>query len=77
MVHLNYIPFVFQGAILFGLPWSIGAVIDVDGRAKFDESFRNIVSGKNEDHPIPKLIGKIETPFPDAGLVYDYCYEVS
>ncbi len=62
---------------MFAVPWSIGAVVDVDGREKFDTFFREILAGKDEEHPLPKAVGaKIEVPFPDHGMVYDYCYEV-
>ena len=69
-------PLFFQATIMFSIPWSIGAVVDVDGREKFDAFFREMLAGKNEEHPIPKDIGKIDIPFPENGLIYDYCFEV-
>lgn len=65
-----------QAAVMFSIPWSIAAVVDVDGREKFDAFFRDLLTGKDEKNPIPKDIGKIEIPFPDNGMVYDYCFEV-
>jgi len=59
---------------LFSIPWSIGAALDPDGRDKFDTYFKDILMGKLT--PVPKDIGKLEVPFPEAGLVYDYNYEV-
>ena len=56
--------------------WSIGGLTDYEGRQKFDQFFREVLSGKNEANPIPKLIQKIEIPFPEAATVYDYFYEV-
>ena len=67
---------MLQSSFLFALPWSLGALIDLDGRVKFDQYIRDLLAGKMEDHPVPKSVGKIEVPFPDTGLVYDYCYEV-
>ena len=62
---------------MFSLVWSIAGVIDVDGRTKFDAFYRELLAGKNEDHPAPKVIGKIEIPIPENGFVYDFCFEVS
>lgn len=63
-------------AFIFSVPWSLGAVTDVDGREKFDKFYRELLLGKNENNPVPKSLGKIEVMFPDNGLVYDYAYEV-
>ena len=43
---------------------------------KFDEYFKDLISGKNEDHPIPAVIGKIECPMPTDHTVYDFMFEV-
>ena len=62
---------------MFGIPWSIGGVLDVDGREKFDKFYREILLGHDEDLPMPKVMGnKLEIPYPESGLVYDYAYEV-
>ena len=56
--------------------WSVGATSDQDGHTKFDEFFRELASGKNEDHVIPPAVGgKVECPIPPEGLVYDYLFE--
>lgn len=55
--------------------WSVGATSDKDGHNKFDEFFRDLTSGKNEDHEIPSAVGKIECPIPPEGLIYDYLFE--
>ncbi|XP_029642789.1 dynein heavy chain 12, axonemal-like isoform X2 [Octopus sinensis] len=64
-----------ESAIMFSIPWSIGAVIDVDGRLSFDLFFRELYTGKNESHPIPKAIGKIDIPIPEGSSIYDYWFE--
>uniref|UniRef100_A0A0L8HIS0 Uncharacterized protein n=1 Tax=Octopus bimaculoides TaxID=37653 RepID=A0A0L8HIS0_OCTBM len=64
-----------QSAIMFAIPWSIGAVIDVDGRLAFDSFFRELYLGKNESYPIPKAIGKIDIPIPEVFSIYDYWFE--
>ncbi|XP_052285538.1 dynein axonemal heavy chain 12-like isoform X2 [Dreissena polymorpha] len=61
--------------ILFSIPWSIGAVVDVDGRHKFDAFFKELLSGKFEKHPIPKLINKFDVPIPPEHSVYDIFFE--
>lgn len=56
--------------------WSVGASVDTDSRVKFDAFFKDLMAGKNEEHPIPPIVGKIESPIPHEGLVYDYMFEV-
>ena len=62
---------------MFSAVWSIGATCDGDSRIKFDKFVRDLLLGKLEEHPVPKMIGKIDIMFPDQGLVYDWMYEVS
>ena len=62
---------------MFSIPWSIGAVTDPDGRIRFDDFYRKLLSGSKQEHPIPGSLVPIDTPFPRSGLVFDYCYEVS
>jgi dynein heavy chain len=59
----------------FSIVWSLGSSCDNDGRHKFDSYFRDLVGGKIGDHPSPLSIGKMDIPFPDTGLVYDYTFE--
>jgi hypothetical protein len=66
----------FQNSFLFSLVWSIGASIDTDSRPKFDTFLRDLLTGKDEKHPIPASIGKIDNAFPTDGLVYDFLFEV-
>ncbi|XP_064633435.1 dynein axonemal heavy chain 12-like isoform X2 [Lineus longissimus] len=64
-----------MSAFFFAVPWSIGALIDSDGRAKFDQFLKEILSLKSEKFPPPKALGKIEVPLPETGMLYDYVYE--
>lgn len=50
--------------------------MDTDSRLKFDGFFKDLIAGKNEDYPVPAIVGKIEAPIPNEGLVYDYLFEV-
>uniref|UniRef100_A0A671X3C3 Dynein axonemal heavy chain 12 n=1 Tax=Sparus aurata TaxID=8175 RepID=A0A671X3C3_SPAAU len=62
-------------AFAFSLVWSIGGSCDSDSREKFSGFFRETVSGKTEEHPIPPTVGKWECPMDEKGLAYDYFYE--
>lgn len=61
---------------MFGCVWSLGATCDIDGRQKFDEYYKELTSGKMEEHPIPSVIGKIDCPIPSDHTVYDFMFEV-
>ncbi|ESP01004.1 hypothetical protein LOTGIDRAFT_225521 [Lottia gigantea] len=63
-----------MSSIMFSVPWTIGAMVDVDGRGKFDGYYRELLAGKFEDHPVPKSV-KIDIPFPPDNHVYDFFYE--
>ena len=65
-----------QSSFLFSVVWSVGACVDTDSRVKFDAFFRDLINGKNEEHPIPSIVGKIDAPIPAEGLVYDFLFEV-
>lgn len=45
-----------QGLFLFSLVWSVGATLAGDSRKKFDQFFRNVINGTNDDYPKPKSI---------------------
>ena len=62
---------------MFSIPWSIGGVLETDSRMKFNEFFKNLLLGQNEEFPIPKSIGRVDCFFPDRDTVYDFMYEVT
>nr|XP_026690532.1 dynein heavy chain 12, axonemal isoform X1 [Ciona intestinalis] len=64
-----------QSVFLFSVVWSIGAVVDLDGRNKLSEFIRLVQSGKDEAHPLPSSLGKFDLPIPDGGLVYDHYFQ--
>lgn len=35
------------------------------------------MAGKIEEHPIPTIVGKIDSPIPPEGQVFDFLFEVS
>lgn len=56
--------------------WSVGGSCDTDSRERFSEFFRDIVSGKSKEHPIPVSVAGWDCLMDETGLVYDYYYEV-
>jgi len=67
---------LLQSTILFAIPWSIGAVIDSDGREKFNFFYRSFLLGKDRNSSVPPTVGEIDVPFPENEQVYDYFYDV-
>uniref|UniRef100_A0A3Q4BIM9 Dynein axonemal heavy chain 12 n=1 Tax=Mola mola TaxID=94237 RepID=A0A3Q4BIM9_MOLML len=74
VVHLE-VSVYLCAAFAFSMVWSVGGSCDAGSREKFSDFFREIVSGKSEEHPIPATVGKWECPMDEEGLVYDYFYE--
>ncbi|XP_030623788.1 dynein heavy chain 12, axonemal [Chanos chanos] len=64
-----------MAAFAFSLVWSVGGSCDTDGRLRFDCFLRDIISGKNDNNPVPAIVSQWECPFDVKGLVYDYSYE--
>ena len=65
-----------QSVISFSIPWTIASVVDVDGRSKFDAFYKELLGGKIEESPVPKAVGKFDTPMPDNMSCYDCYFEV-
>jgi len=65
--HLNLQKHL-ESVFLFSLIWSIGACVDVDGRAQFDAFLREVSREVN--------MHKLTLHFPSAGQVYDYIFNV-
>ena len=59
----------------FALVWSIGISVDIEGRAKFDAFYRDLLAGKVEASPPPPK-RKIQNSFPERGMVYDYVWDL-
>ncbi|PAA63386.1 hypothetical protein BOX15_Mlig017039g2 [Macrostomum lignano] len=65
-----------QGIFLFAFVWSVSAHLSGDGRKKFDQFFRNLITGTNADFPKPKSCKLTKSNiFPDRGSIYDFCFE--
>nr|XP_006820578.1 PREDICTED: dynein heavy chain 3, axonemal-like [Saccoglossus kowalevskii] len=64
-----------QGLFLFSLVWTIGGTVDGNGRIKFDQYFRTLISGTVQEHPKPKSIKITKSnSFPERGTVYDFYF---
>jgi dynein heavy chain, axonemal len=61
-------------AFIFATIWSLGGTIDAKSRSEFDLFFKELLQGKNLEHPVPKTV-KIERPLPLQGLIYDFVFE--
>ena len=47
-----------------------------DNRNKFDQFFRNLIGGTDNDNPKPKSVKLTKSnSFPERGLVFDYLFE--
>ncbi|XP_039273758.2 dynein axonemal heavy chain 3-like isoform X3 [Styela clava] len=65
-----------QGLFLFSLVWTLGGTIDGDSRSKFDQFFRNLISGTDTNHPKPKTSKLTKSHvFPERGSIYDYYFQ--
>jgi len=66
-----------QAIVVFSVPWSIAAVVDIDSRQKFDRFYRQLLVGELQNSPVPDcLVGKLDVPPAEDGLIYDFCWEV-
>ena len=60
-----------------GLPGQSEQVLTSMADRSLTPTSRDLLSGKFEEYPVPKAMGKIEAPIPPDHLIYDYMYEVS
>ncbi|MEE6497717.1 hypothetical protein FKM82_002819 [Ascaphus truei] len=64
-----------QGLFLFALVWTIGGTINSDSRKKFDDFYRNLLMGMDDQHPRPKSVKLTKNNvFPEKGSVYDFYF---
>ncbi|XP_033740540.1 dynein heavy chain 3, axonemal-like isoform X1 [Pecten maximus] len=65
-----------QGLFVFSLIWTVGGTITGDSRKKFDQYFRNILSGTDTEHPKPKSIKITKSNMiPEKATIYDFSFE--
>ncbi|XP_022235690.1 dynein heavy chain 3, axonemal-like, partial [Limulus polyphemus] len=65
-----------QSLFVFAVLWSFGGSMDAESRVRFDEMYRLLLSGENENFPKPKSfrLGKSQL-FPENGLAFDYMFD--
>uniref|UniRef100_H2ZME5 AAA+ ATPase domain-containing protein n=1 Tax=Ciona savignyi TaxID=51511 RepID=H2ZME5_CIOSA len=61
---------------LFSIVWTISGTIDGDSRHKFDNFFRTLISGTDNNNPKPKTSKLTKSNvFPERGQIYDYYFQ--
>ena len=55
---------------MFGCAWSLGATVNSEGREKFNDFLKELLSSKP-----PPTVGKIDLPFPDSATIYDAMFD--
>jgi len=63
---------------LFSLVWTVGAVVDMEGRKKFDNILRKLLVGDPPAELKPFMKGaarKVTQLFPEGKLVYDFTFD--
>ncbi|BFZ17590.1 hypothetical protein BsWGS_20629 [Bradybaena similaris] len=64
-----------QTIFIFCVVWTIGGTVMADSKKGFDEFFRNLISGVDENHPKPKSIKLAKgNLFPDRHTVFDFAF---
>ncbi|KAF8787359.1 Dynein heavy chain 3 like protein [Argiope bruennichi] len=66
-----------QTLFVFSLVWTIGGTMNNNSRILFDDFFRSLLNGDNEQHPKVKTFKLTKAQlFPEDGLVYDFVFNV-
>nr|CAI5837150.1 unnamed protein product [Callosobruchus analis] len=61
-----------QGTLIQAGSMAFGATLDTMSRQKFDEFYRILWKGQNEDFPYPDSLEKLDISIPADGLIYDH-----
>ncbi|EAT40340.1 AAEL007918-PA [Aedes aegypti] len=72
--YAKYLFTWFQAALMYSVVWGLGGILDMDSKIKFDEFYREIWKGTDENHPVPDALGKIDVSMPGEGMIMDYVY---
>eukprot|EP00055_Hartaetosiga_balthica_P018142 m.129163 g.129163 ORF g.129163 m.129163 type:complete len:2586 (+) comp9459_c1_seq4:2-7759(+) len=69
---------MLEALFIFAAVWGVGGSLNAESRKKFDECFRELLSGANEEAPKPKnLKFTKQTIPPDRGTVFDFYFEAN
>ncbi|KAK9744283.1 Dynein heavy chain, N-terminal region 2 [Popillia japonica] len=64
-----------QAAFIYAGVWGLGGILDSESREKFDEFWKDLWRGQNEEYPFPESFAdKIDITLPVEGLMIDYNY---
>ncbi|XP_074039467.1 dynein axonemal heavy chain 7-like [Leptinotarsa decemlineata] len=63
-----------QATIIQAGMLGLGAILDNTSKHKFDEFYKLLWKGQNENNPHPKTLEKLDVGIPHEGLIYDYYY---
>nr|CAH7712442.1 unnamed protein product [Callosobruchus chinensis] len=61
-----------QGTLIQAGSMGFGATLDTTSRQKFDEFYRILWKGQNEEFPYPDCLEKLDVSIPVDGLIYDH-----
>ena len=67
---------LLQSSFIFGLVWSVGGILDGDGRVKYDRFLHDLILGKVPGHPTPQQLKKLEFNIPFDHMIYEYFFQV-
>ncbi|XP_049547176.1 dynein axonemal heavy chain 12 [Anopheles darlingi] len=72
--YAKYLFTWFQAAMMYAVVWGLGGILEMESKVKFDEFYREIWKGTDEQHPVPEAVGKIDVSMPGEGMIIDYVY---
>lgn len=55
--------------------WGLGGILDADSREKYDEFYKNLWKGLDEENPYPEELDKPDLIIPTEGMLINYGYQ--
>lgn len=72
--YSRYLLTWFQAALIYGVVWGIGGLLDTESREKFDIFYRKIWA-LTDEYPLPEVLNnKMDISIPLEGLLVEYVY---
>lgn len=63
-----------QASFVYAGVWGLGGIMDADSREKFDDFYRKLWKGLDEENPYPEGFEKTDLIVPSDGMLVDYIY---
>ncbi|KAF2899450.1 hypothetical protein ILUMI_06724 [Ignelater luminosus] len=63
-----------QATFMYAGVWGLAGILDTDSREKFDDFYKTLWKGLDEDNPYPSSVEKLDISIPGDGLLFDYIY---